>query len=314
MEATEAPNKPEENGSVQTSSSDRPRCIPKVRARQAFPARVPLTGRLKRDSEMRSLARGASPHDQASSWRILPGTVADIVMQTPLTIAAAQPASVARDVAANAAAHALAIRAAASRVVVFPELSLTGYELDAEPITIDDPRLTPIVDACGAVGALALVGAPVRDRPGGAAYIATLAVDTDGVRVAYRKVNVAVDEGAWFAPGPHPAAIEVDGWRLGLAICKDTEVARHVEDTVALGIDAYVAGTVMFDHEAAGQDARATRTAQAHGIWVVISSFAGPTGAGYDSTAGRSGIWSPAGEVVGQVGPEIGAIARAKLV
>jgi predicted amidohydrolase len=46
----------------------------------------------------------------------------------------------------------------------------------------------------------------------------------------------------------------------------------------------------------------------------VISSFAGPTGGGHDSTAGRSGIWSPAGEVVAQVGPEVGAIARATLV
>ncbi|WP_376768576.1 nitrilase-related carbon-nitrogen hydrolase, partial [Pseudonocardia pini] len=51
-----------------------------------------------------------------------------------LAVAAAQPACVARDVAANARGHAEAVRAAGARVVVFPELSLTGYELDAPAV------------------------------------------------------------------------------------------------------------------------------------------------------------------------------------
>lgn len=43
-----------------------------------------------------------------------------------------------------------------------------------------------------------------------------------------------------FAPGDGPAVHDVDGWRLGLAICKDTGVAQHAADTAALGIDAYL--------------------------------------------------------------------------
>src|SRR3954465_11838180 len=60
-------------------------------------------------------------------------------------IAAAQPRCTARDVAANARAHAEAVRAARAGGVVFPELSLTGYELDAAPVSPDDPALRPIV-------------------------------------------------------------------------------------------------------------------------------------------------------------------------
>lgn len=48
-------------------------------------------------------------------------------MREPLPIAVAQPLCVPYDVAANAAAHAAAVRSAGARVVVFPELSLTGY-------------------------------------------------------------------------------------------------------------------------------------------------------------------------------------------
>ena len=71
-----------------------------------------------------------------------------------LTIAAAQPMCRAYDVARNAVSHAEVIHAAAARVVVFPELSLTGYVLDAAPVHPDDDRLRPVIDACAGVGGL----------------------------------------------------------------------------------------------------------------------------------------------------------------
>ncbi|MEU6085049.1 carbon-nitrogen hydrolase family protein [Streptomyces sp. NPDC047108] len=233
-------------------------------------------------------------------------------MREPLTLAVAQPLCASHDIARNAKAHAEAVRSAGARVVVFPELSLTGYELEAEAITADDARLDPVVAACAETGAWALVGAPVRGE-GGAAHIATLAVDGSGARVAYRKMWLGETESTYFAPGGEPAVHEVDGWRLGLAICKDTGVPRHAADTTALGIDAYVAGTVKSAGESALQDERACRIATEHGVWVAVASFAGSTGGGFAEAAGRSGIWRPGGAVFAQAGPETGAIARATL-
>jgi predicted amidohydrolase len=233
-------------------------------------------------------------------------------MRASLVLVVAQPPCVPCDVAVNAAAHAATIRSAGARVVVFPELSLTGYELDAPAIAVEDPRLAPIVEACAAAGALALVGAPVSGEDG-RSHIAMLAVDGSGASVAYRKVWVSAEESERFAPGDAPAVIDVDGWRLGLAICRDTGIARHVSDTAALGMDAYVAGTLMFPEEAALQDERARRTANGHGVWVAVASFAGPTGGGYARTAGCSGIWSPDGTIIARAGPGVGAVARATL-
>ncbi|WP_255429691.1 nitrilase-related carbon-nitrogen hydrolase [Streptomonospora sp. PA3] len=125
-------------------------------------------------------------------------------MRKPLVLAVAQPVCVAHDVAANAAAHADAVRAAGARVVVFPELSLTGYELDAAPVAADDPRLAPIVRACAHTGALALVGAPVRGE-GGAEHIAMPAVDGGGAAHAYSKTWLGGAEPERFAPGSGPA-------------------------------------------------------------------------------------------------------------
>jgi predicted amidohydrolase len=233
-------------------------------------------------------------------------------MREALRVAVAQPLCVPYDVTQNAAAHAAAVRAAASRVVVFPELSLTGYELGAPALTASDPRLCPLAEACAETGSVALAGAPVPGEAG-RPHIAMLAVDRDGISVAYRKLWLGEAEAGRFGPGDKPAVLEVDGWRLGLAVCKDVSVPQHQADTAALGIDAYLAGTVMSAGERALQDERASRIAAGLGLWVAIASFAGATGGGYTECAGRSGVWSPDGALAAQAGTEPGAVVSALL-
>ncbi|MEN3613156.1 carbon-nitrogen hydrolase family protein [Plantactinospora sp. ZYX-F-223] len=233
-------------------------------------------------------------------------------MRDPLTIAVAQPRCLAYDVLANARSHAEAVRAGRVRVVVFPEMSLTGYEFDAPPVDADDPRLAPIVAACAETGSLALVGAPVAGDAG-RRHIGVLAVDGGGARVAYRKMWLGGAEPEHFVPGDAPAVVEVAGWRLGIAVCKDTGVPRHAADTAALGIDGYVAGALDSAAEWGVQDERARRIAAEHGVWVATASFAGRTGGGYTDAAGRSRIWARDGSVIAEAGPEPGALVRATL-
>ena len=68
----------------------------------------------------------------------------------PLRVALAQINATVGDIAGNAAkiaGHTAAARDEGAALVVFPELSLTGYELDAPELQPDDPRLGPIVEA-----------------------------------------------------------------------------------------------------------------------------------------------------------------------
>jgi predicted amidohydrolase len=217
-----------------------------------------------------------------------------------LSVAAAQPPCLPLDVEANVAAHAAAVRAAGARLVVFPELSLTGYALEAPAIAPGDPRLAPLSQACAETGTTALVGAPVEDR-----YIGVLAVDGAGARIVYRKMCLGGDEPRHFSRGSAPAALELDGTRLGLAVCKDTGSPEHAAATAALGIDAYVAGIVHRAGEGDLHEQRARRIARDHGVWVVIASAA--------DEVGRSGIWAPGGDLVAQAGPEPGGLARAEI-
>ncbi|MFJ6214575.1 carbon-nitrogen hydrolase family protein [Streptomyces sp. NPDC092296] len=230
----------------------------------------------------------------------------------PLVLAVAQPPCTPYDLAANAAAHAAAVRSAGARVVVFPELSLTGYQLDAPAITADDPRLTALVEACAETGSLALAGAPVRGEAG-RSHIAMLAVDGGGATVAYRKLWLGTAEAERFTPGEAPAVLDVDGWRLGLAICRDTGIPQHAADTAALGIDVYAAGVLESAEDAHVPAERARRIAADHRVRVAVASFAGPTGEGYTHTAGHSGIWTPTATPLTRTGPHPGTLTHATL-
>ncbi|GAB2628256.1 hydrolase [Paractinoplanes abujensis] len=225
-----------------------------------------------------------------------------------LILAVAQPPVHALDVTANVTRHAAAVRAARARVVVFPELSLTGYDVEAPLIAPDDPRLQPLVDACAATDTIALAGAAIAGP-----HIATLRIDGEGARVAYRKVYPHGSSEARFRPGPGPEVIEVDGWRLGLAICRDTGVEEHWAATAELGIDAYVAGVAEEPANDVVVAERARRISTTYGVWTAIASCAGPSGPEFPETAGRSGIWAPDGLVAARAGKTVGEIARATL-
>ncbi|WP_327682573.1 carbon-nitrogen hydrolase family protein [Kitasatospora sp. NBC_00458] len=235
----------------------------------------------------------------------------------PLTVAVAQPVCAPSGrpdtVALNVERHAATVREAAARLVVFPEFSLTGYDLDAPAVAPGDPRLEPLVAACAGAGAVALVGAPVAD-PDGREYIGTLAVSGSGVEVVCRKVHLHGREVERFTPAGEPSVLELDGFRLGLAVCADVAEPAHAERSAGLGIHAYVGSTLYGDSESqlARRDAHMRDRAAAHGVWGVLSTSAGASGE-YATTSGGSGVWAADGALVGQAGEAAGEIVRAEL-
>ncbi|THV33656.1 carbon-nitrogen hydrolase family protein [Glycomyces buryatensis] len=236
----------------------------------------------------------------------------------PLSIAAAQPQLRRNDLAYNAAAHAAVIRDAGTRLVVFPELSLTSYALDAPAVSLEDPVFDAIREACTETGSVALVGAPVRETDG-VEHIAAIRVDAEGPMVAYRKMYPDESEVRRFTAAADLVVMELDGWRLGMAICRDTGIFEHVAQTAELakrsglgGIDAYVAGALFTPKGAGRRDKRMPKLAAAYRMWVVQACFAG-LGSDYPVTAGGSGIWAPDGSVAAQADDRPGRIVTALL-
>lgn len=226
-----------------------------------------------------------------------------------LSIAVAQPACAALDAVANALTHAEVVRQAAARVVIFPEMSLTGYEMQAPAVDLGDELWQPLLRACAETGSMALVGAPIADETG-AEFIAMVGVDSSGIAVAYRKAWLGGEEPARFNPGPGAVVLQVDDWRIGLGICRDTGIGEHIDATAALGVDVFAAGLADVPEDLPVQRRRAEHIARACKAYVAFASFAGGTGRGYERTAGGSTIYAPDGAVIEKCGPRAGAIAR----
>ena len=164
-------------------------------------------------------------------------------MPSPLRVALCQWNPVVGDLSGNAAALRARIGAAREQradVVVFPELSLTGYppeDLLLKPSFVRDAAAALGEVAADAAGIVACVGTPhgpaAEDRAAGTPEAGAPprlyngAAVLAGGRVAavhrkHRLPNYAVfDERRYFAPGNEALVLEIDGVRLGVTICED---------------------------------------------------------------------------------------------
>ncbi|MFI6843823.1 carbon-nitrogen hydrolase family protein [Kitasatospora sp. NPDC050467] len=129
--------------------------------------------------------------------------------------------------------------------------------------------------------------------------------------VVCRKTRLHGAEGDRFTPGEKPAVLELEGRRLGLAICADAAFPEHAEQLAALGIAVYVASTLYGDDPVAlaRRDGQVRDRAAAHRVWGVLATSAGASGE-YPRTSGGSGFWAPGGALVAQAGAEPGAVVR----
>jgi predicted amidohydrolase len=235
-----------------------------------------------------------------------------------LRVAAAQGESVPGDIPTNIrAAVSLAGSAAdrGARVVVLPELFLTGYapELWSAEHTVapDDLLLAPLRTVAAERGMVVVVGAAVR-RALDRTTLSLVVVDRDGtVTVPYDKQHLFSDERRFFSPGDHGASIVVDGWELGLGICYDGCFPEHAAAAAGHGATAYLCPSAYYVGSEHRRDLYYAARALDNGIYVV---FAGLTGrCGDHEFNGGSAIYDPEGRPLARVRDESPAIAVADL-
>lgn len=152
-----------------------------------------------------------------------------------LTVALAQIEPRLGDVATNLAQHLGIIREAASNgadVVIFPELSLTGYFLkDLVPdvaVRLDSDEIRELADACHET--TAVVGC-VLESDDSRFHNAAVVLGGGGVAHVHRKVYLPTyglfDELRYLAPGDRFEAFELHltdrarAWRCGILVCED---------------------------------------------------------------------------------------------
>lgn len=189
---------------------------------------------------------------------------------------------------------AVAASAAGARLIVTPELALSGYGFRDLIGTdwIAAGQAEHLAWASGLArrcGAFLLLGTP---EAAGALYNSLLLFAPDGTRLGgHRKVNaLRVGSESWSTPGDSATVLVADGiGRLGLAICADLYSPRLVAETAAPGIDLIVSAAAWAPglHGPAGEWERASA---ATGRPVVVCNRTGPDS--MDFTGSRSVVAS----------------------
>jgi predicted amidohydrolase len=209
--------------------------------------------------------------------------------------------SAAGNIAGNAAHH-LRFAAVAARsgvqLLIFPELSLSGYELSlarANAIYPDDARLDPLRDLATREKMTIVVGAPTpNDRDG--LYIAAFVLAPDGSVSTYAKQHVHESEEHVFTSGPGGSAVRIGEASVELAICADATHTQHAANAAGRGADLYAVGAMIDDAGYARKAKLLGDYSRDHRMAVLLANYSGVTGG--DASAGKSAIWSEDGTVV----------------
>ncbi|MDF4249349.1 carbon-nitrogen hydrolase family protein [Streptomyces sp. WMMB303] len=220
--------------------------------------------------------------------------------------------------ALDAAARDAAARGA--RLLVTPELSLTGYALE-NPAEVAEPAGGPAAAAVSRIarehGVAVVYGYPEAGGDG-AVHNAVRLVGPDGAALAdYRKTHLyGPYEAEHYTPGARlPVQTEFDGLRLGLLICYDVEFPEAVRAHALAGTDLLLVPTaLMRPYDTVATTLVPARAVESQ-LYVAYADRVGPEGA-FDF-AGLSCLAAPDGTVpvradgrapallIGEVDPEV---------
>ncbi|MEP6667359.1 MAG: carbon-nitrogen hydrolase family protein [Nocardioidaceae bacterium] len=224
----------------------------------------------------------------------------------PLRVAAVQAVSVAGDVEANVASTVQWVGEAAlagARLLVFPELFLSGYDpatLRERPddcdLTRDDDRLTPLVKAVRSAGVTAVVGASLRSHDGRRS-LSVLTIAADGrVEAAYDKQHLWDEERAIFTAGVDGASLQLGSWNLGLGICYDGCFPEHARAATDAGALVYVCPSAYLVGSEHRRDLYYAARAIDNAVYVVFAGLVGQCGE--LEFSGGTAVYDPQGRRV----------------
>ena len=150
-------------------------------------------------------------------------------MTKTFRVAVAQIAPTLGNLPANARMHAEQIDAARNQqcdLIVFPELSLTGYYLRDQVPEVAEPRDGCLVNGIiASAGDLAVAFGYVEEAPGALFYNAAGYVDAGELIHCHRKVYLPTygmfEEQRYFAAGDRFRTVDTRFGRIGFLVCED---------------------------------------------------------------------------------------------
>lgn len=210
----------------------------------------------------------------------------------------------------NVARAARAVRAAARRgakLVVFPEMFLTGYEVMPQLSVVAMRQTSAPIRAVRQIArdhaTAILVGYPEL-RADGVYNSSMFIMPTGDVAGIYRKVHLFDAERGHFRPGHRYCVLHFGTVRVGLLICYDLEFPEAARTLSLRGADILAVCTANMAPYRHAQDVFVRARALENHAFVALANRVGRE----DRTVfiGGSGVWDPFGEPLVQADEDEG--------
>jgi predicted amidohydrolase len=198
-------------------------------------------------------------------------------------------------------AHRLISAAArrGARLLVFPEMYLTGYSVwprvAAAALDGASAPLRALRAAARRARLAVVVGYPERSSRG--VYNAACVIDGDGtLRGVYRKVHLFGNERRYFRAGRRWLVVRLPGLTIGVLICYDVEFPEAARILALKGVQLVTVLSANMEPYRASQDVYLRARALENQVFVALANRVGAEGA--TRFVGGSGIWGPGGETL----------------
>jgi len=177
-----------------------------------------------------------------------------------------------------------------ARVVIFPELSLTGYEPTFANTLATDPEDRQFDDFQAISRATRItigVGIPIKTRT--RICVGMVLFRPHKPRKTYFKKYLHRDEEVFFVSGEAFPALQIDGTKIALAICYELSVDEHAETASGSAAKVYIASVAK---TVKGTDAicRLSDIASRYSMIALMANCIGESD-GWEC-AGKTSIWN----------------------
>lgn len=220
-----------------------------------------------------------------------------------MKIATAQTKPAKGDIPANIEGHKKMIGLALAEgadMIIFPELSITGYEPElAAALASDqeDPRLAVFQQISDQHSVTIGVGMPIKTTS--MPQIGMIIFQPQLPRLTYAKQFLHADEDPYFVCGDQQLYLTGEGLQLAPAICYELSVPEHAANVAKQGAQVYL---VSVAKTASGMEKAAqtlSETARQYGMTVLLCNSVGYSDNFY--SAGGTAIWNNKGALLRQL-------------
>jgi len=220
-----------------------------------------------------------------------------------MKICIAQTKAVKGDIAQNIVRHKKLAEFAAlrsSQIIIFPELSLTGYEpalANGLATHKDDARFNDLQLVSDKRNIVIGAGIPIRSDKG--ILIGMIIFRPLQPSQTYFKQYLHPDEEPYFIKGPPQKVLQGVNDHIALAICYEISVSEHAKRAYENGAEIYIASVAKTADGIEKAFETLATTAKKYSMIVLVSNCVGDCEG--KQAGGRSAIWNNKGILLEQL-------------